>query len=161
MTRTPFSVLFICTGNSCRSIMAEALLAHHGGSRVSAHSAGSHPAGYVHPMALQALSARGIDAGQAKSQSWDEFANRPFDAVLTVCDAAAGEACPWFPGPAVRAHWGVPDPAAFAGSDEAVLDFFRTTCGRLEQRVQALLELPLETLEPAALQQQLAAIGQQ
>lgn len=161
MTRTPFTVLFVCTGNSCRSIMAEALLAHHGGSRVSAHSAGSRPAGCVHPMARQVLSERGIDASQAASRSWDAFAGRPFDAVLTVCDAAAGEACPWFAGPSVRAHWGVPDPAAFAGDDEAVLDVFRITCDRLERRVQALLELPLETLEPAALRRQLAAIGKQ
>ncbi len=161
MPRAPCSVLFVRTGNFCRSIMAEALPAHHGENHVSAHSAGSRPAGYVYPTAMPVLSERSIDASQARRKSRDEFAARPFDAVLTVCDAAADEACPRHSSPAVHMHWGVPAPAAFVGNDETVLDFFRTACNRLEQRAHALLELPLKALDPAAFRQHLAAIGQQ
>lgn len=156
---SPFSVLFVCTGNSCRSIMAEALLVHHGGNRVCARSAGSHPAGYVHPLSLKVLAECGIDAGGARSQSWDEFAGQPFNVILTVCDSAAGEACPWFPGSVLRAHWGVRDPGTFIGSKAATLACFREVRDRLEARIQALLDLPLETLDSSELQRELSAIG--
>ena len=155
----PFSVLFVCTGNMCRSIMAEALLSYHGSDRVRACSAGSHPAGVVHPLALKVLAELGIDAGGARSKSWDEFAGQPFNTILTLCDSAAGETCPWFPGSVIRAHWGTRDPYNFAGSEEETLACFREVRDHLESRVKALLDLPLETLEASDLQQKLAAIG--
>lgn len=156
---SPFSVLFVCTGNMCRSIMAEALLAHYGSDRVRARSAGSHPAGFVHPRALKVLTELGIDTSDARSQSWDEFAGQPFNAILTLCDSAAGEACPLFPDSTLRAHWGVRDPWLFVGDEEETLACFREVRDRLEVRVRALLELPLETLDPSALQSELSAIG--
>ena len=155
----PFSVLFVCTGNSCRSIMAEALFAHHGGDRVIARSAGSYPAGFVHPLSLKVLAELGIDAGDARSQSWDEFSGQAFNAVLTLCDSAARETCPWFPDTVLRAHWGVQDPGVFFGSEEATVACFREVRDRLEARVKALLDLPLETLNPPELQRELSAIG--
>ena len=139
--------------------MAEALLAHHGGDRVIARSAGSHPAGFVHPLSLKVLAELGIDASDARSQSWDEFAGQAFGAILTVCDSAAGEACPWFPDSVIRAHWGVQDPGMFFGSEEATLACFREVRDRLKSRVMALLDLPLETLDPSELQRELSAIG--
>lgn len=157
---SPFSVLFICTGNMCRSIMAEALLAYHGGDRVAARSAGSYPAGYVHPLALKVLAELGIDASDAHSKSWDEFAGQPFNTILTLCDSAAGETCPWFPGSVIRAHWGTRDPYTFIGNEEETLACFREVRGHLEARVRALLALPLETLDPSELQKELSAIGQ-
>ena len=154
----PLAVLFVCTGNSCRSILAEGLLTHHGGGRVQAYSAGSHPAGIVHPLAIETLANRGIELPGARSKSWDEFAGRPLDCVLTVCDAAAGEACPLFGGPALRAHWGVPDPVGFEGDEPTRHAYFEEVCDRLEAGVQALLALPLEGMDEAELQRQLNAI---
>ncbi len=156
--KEPFSVLFVCTGNSCRSIMAESLLAHHGGDRIIARSAGSHPTGFIHPLSLRALAELGIDASAARSQSWDHIEGR-IDAVLTVCDAAAGETCPWFQGPAIQAHWGVRDPAAFRGSEEATLACFRNVRDQLEVRVKAMLDLPLERLGHSDLERELSLIG--
>ena len=155
----PLSVLFVCTGNSCRSILAEGLLARHGGDRVQAYSAGSDPAGFVQPLAIETLANRGIELPGARSKSWDEFAGRALDCVLTVCDAAAGEACPLFDGPALRAHWGVPDPAAFKGDEPTRLAYFEEVCDRLEAGVRALLALPLERLDEAELQRRLDAIA--
>lgn len=157
---SPFSVLFVCTGNMCRSIMAEGLLAHYGGGRVAARSAGSHPAGVVHPLALKVLAELGVDASDARSKSWDEFAGQPFGAILTLCDSAAGEACPWFPDSVIRAHWGTRDPFTFTGNEEETLACFREVRDHLEARVQALLNLSLETLNPDDLQRELATIGQ-
>lgn len=154
----PLSVLFVCTGNSCRSILAEGLLTHHGGNRVQAYSAGSNPAGFVHPLALETLANRGIELPDARSKSWDEFDGQALDCVLTVCDAAAGEACPLFSGPALRAHWGVPDPAGFEGDEPTRHAYFEEVCDRLETAVQALLALPLKQLDEAELQRQLDAI---
>ena len=159
-TGSPFSVLFVCTGNMCRSIMAEALLAHHGRERVRACSAGSHPAGVVHPLALKVLAEIGIDASDARSKSWDEFAGQPFNAVLTLCDSAAGETCPWFPASVIRAHWGTRDPHNFAGNEEETLACFREVRDHLETRVRALLALPLEDLNSDALQRELTTIEQ-
>ena len=154
----PLSVLFVCTGNSCRSILAEGLLTHHGGSRVQAYSAGSNPAGFVHPLALETLANRGIELPDARSKSWDEFESQALDCVLTVCDAAAGEACPLFSGPALRAHWGVPDPAGFEGDEPTRHAYFEEVCDRLETAVRALLALPLEQLDETELQRQLDTI---
>ena len=144
----------------CRSIMAEALLSHLGSSRVRACSAGSHPAGVVHPLALKVLAEIGIDASDARSKSWDEFARQPFNTILTLCDSAAGETCPWFPGSVVRAHWGTRDPFTFTGNEEETLACFREVRDHLESRVKALLNLPLETLSSDCLQRELDAIGQ-
>ena len=156
--RLPVSVLFLCTGNSCRSILAEGLLTHRGGGRVQAYSAGSRPTGIVHPLAIETLANRGIELPEARSKPWDEFAGRALDCVLTVCDAAAGEACPLFDGPALRAHWGVPDPAGFEGDEPTRLANFEEVCDRLEAGARALLALPLERLDEAELQRQLNAI---
>ncbi len=144
----------------CRSIMAEALLSQQGRGRIRARSAGSHPAGLVHPLALDVLAEIGIDAGEARSKSWDEFAGQPFNAILTLCDSAAGEPCPWFPDSVIRAHWGTRDPYNCTGSEEDILACFREVRDHLASRIQALLALPLETLEPPELQKELAAIGQ-
>lgn len=155
----PVSVLFLCTGNSCRSIMAEALLAHHGGGRFLARSAGSFPTGEVHPLSIATLAARGVDATGCRSKSWDEFAGQPVDAVITVCDAAAGESCPVFPGAPVKAHWGVPDPSRVDGSRDIMLAEFARVCDILERRVRALVALP-QGLSRDALHRQLTAIAQ-
>ncbi|MCY3852041.1 MAG: arsenate reductase ArsC [Gammaproteobacteria bacterium] len=158
-TNSPFSVLFVCTGNMCRSIMAEALLSHHGSDRVRACSAGSHPAGVVHPLALKVLAELGIDAGDARSKSWNEFAGQPFNTILTLCDSAAGETCPWFPDSVLRAHWGTRDPFTFIGNEEETLACFREVRDHLEARVKAMLALPLETPERLDLQKELSEIG--
>ena len=152
-------VLFLCTGNSCRSIMAEALLAHHGGEHFVAGSAGSFPTGEVHPLSLATLKARGIATSGYRSKSWDEFTDQPIDIVVTVCDAAAGESCPIFPGKPLKAHWGVPDPAKFQGTDDQTRAEFARVCDILEKRVKALIRLPLDDIDKEELQQKLYAIG--
>jgi arsenate reductase (thioredoxin) len=157
---TPVSVLFLCTGNSCRSIMAEALLAHDGGQRFRSYSAGSFPTREVHPVSLETLHAKGIGTAGYRSKSWDEFTHQPMDIVITVCDAAAGEACPAFPGAPLKAHWGVSDPAQFQGSKEETQAEFTRICHQLETRVQALVDLPVEAMERETLQQALHRIGQ-
>ena len=132
-------VLVLCTGNSCRSILAEALINARRGDRYRAVSAGSHPTGQVHPKALETLRRHGIDPGSPKSESWDAYAGRPFDYVVTVCDAAANEACPAFPGRFERLHWSTPDPAAATGTeaeiDAAFEDAFRRLAARIEQEL--------------------------
>lgn len=138
------NVLILCTGNSARSIMAEAVINHLGGERVRAHSAGSHPKAEPHPMALECLAEVGIDTAGLYSKSWDAFtgARAPrLDLVLTVCDAAAGEACPLFPGKAQRAHWELPDPPAGASDDERWARF-RAVRDALQTRIDALLTIP-------------------
>jgi arsenate reductase len=135
------AVLFLCTGNSARSILAEAILSRAGGGRFRAFSAGSHPKGAVHPLALELLAARGHDTGFARSKSWDEFAAAgapAIDAVITVCDAAAGEVCPVWPGRPARAHWGLPDPAAVV-EPEAARQAFAATYGVLAERIGRLV----------------------
>lgn len=138
--------------------MAEALLSHHGGDRVRVCSAGSHPAGVVHPLALEVLAELGIDASDARSKSWDEFAGQPFNAILTLCDLAASGTCPWFPDSVLRAHWGTRDPYTFIGNEEETLACFREVRDHLKVRIKAMLDLPLETLVSSDLQQELAAI---
>ena len=134
--------------------MAEALLAHHGKGRFISHSAGSHPTGEVHPMSLSTLAARGIATKGYRSKSWDEFANTPIDIVITVCHNAANETCPVFLGNHLKAHWGVPDPAKFEGTDTEIRAEFSRICDVLERRIQKLVQLPVGDA-----QKELAAIG--
>ena len=133
-------VLFLCTGNSCRSVMAEALLNQLGHGRFAAVSAGSHPAGYVHPGSLATLARHGIDAGSPRSKSWDEFAGQEFDYVITVCDGAAGEACPVFNGRSERLHWSTPDPGRATGTDAEVLAAFDEAFAMLKFRIDELIK---------------------
>jgi arsenate reductase len=134
----PVRILVLCTGNSCRSILAEALFRELGGERVDVQSAGSQPAGRVNPRTIQVLDEAGLDHGWARSKSMTEFLDREFDHVLTVCDDAA-EACPVFPGPALRTHWSIPDPARATGSDEEILAVYRATLADLRRRITAFL----------------------
>jgi arsenate reductase len=134
----PVRILVLCTGNSCRSIMAEALFRELGGDRVAVVSAGSVPAGKVNPMTERVLDEAGIDHGWARSKSMTEFLDREFDHVLTVCDDAA-EACPIFPGPALRTHWSIPDPARATGTDEELLAIYRATLADLRGRISGFL----------------------
>ena len=156
------NVLFLCTGNSARSILAEALLNAKAHGRFRAFSAGSRPAGRVNPYALALLDEQGIATSDLRSKSWDEFAAPGAPAmqyVFTVCDNAAGEACPHWPGHPATAHWGIPDPAAVEGSDDEKRRAFRTAFERLSTRIDAFLDLPLETLGSAAATERLRAIG--
>ena len=132
-------VLVLCTGNSCRSVMAEALFNALGKGRYQAFSAGSFPAGYVHPGSIATLRRHGIDPGRPRSKSWDEFAGQPFDLVITVCDEAAGETCPAFAGAARRLHWSTPDPAKATGGEEDVRRAFDLVYDQLRARIEALL----------------------
>lgn len=156
------TVLVLCTGNSARSILGEALFVHHGEGRITVHSAGSKPKGVPHPGALRLLAARGFDTGLFRSKSWLEFTgpNAPeIDLAITVCGNAAGEACPVFPGSPLRAHWGLPDPADVTGEDAAVDAAFAETWRLLEMRVRAFFALDLATMDRAAAQAALAEIG--
>ncbi|MFN3702426.1 arsenate reductase ArsC [Thermomonas sp.] len=151
---TPLHLLFLCTGNSARSILGEAIANHLGNGRIRAWSAGSRPAGRVHPQALAELARRGIPAGQACSKSWDVLATGyapRFDLVITVCDSAANEACPVLFGDFAKAHWGLPDPAGQTGDADALAAAFRHTADVLQARLQALLALPLGALSRAQL----------
>jgi arsenate reductase len=128
-------VLILCTGNSCRSIMAEALINHLLGEQWQAFSAGSKPTGQVHPEALRTLRRRGIPTAPARSQSWDDFAGQTFDRVITVCDSAAAETCPVFAGPAEKLHWSIPDPAAIQGDDQSVQAAFDLAFDLIERGI--------------------------
>jgi arsenate reductase len=162
VTERTYHVLFLCTGNSARSILAEAILNRLGGGRFRAYSAGSHPKGHVHPLAIEALRELGVDASGFRSKSWDEFA-RPgapaLDFVFTVCDNAAGEACPAWPGQPMTAHWGVEDPAAFEGPADRQRRVFRRTYLELERRIRLFTSLPLESIDRLSLQTRLKEIG--
>jgi arsenate reductase len=161
MART-YDVLFLCTGNSARSILAEALLNHWGAGRFRAHSAGSFPSGRVNPLALELLAHMKIPAPGARSKSWDEFAQpgaAALDFVITVCDKAAGEVCPVWPGQPVTAHWGVDDPTLAAGSDAERMQAFRETFRALEHRIRIFVELPIASLERLRIQRELDRIG--
>ena len=158
----PSNVLFLCTGNSARSILAEAFLNSAGGGRFRAHSAGSHPGGKVNPFALELLQKNRIGTEGLRSKSWDEFAKPgapEMHFVFTVCDNAAGETCPFWPGQPVTAHWGVPDPAAVQGSDEEKRKAFLLAFTQLSTRIRLFLNLPFEKLERAALKARLENIG--
>lgn len=162
MSAGALRVLVLCTGNSARSILGEALLNHHGGGRIRACSAGSRPTGQVNPLALQVLAEAGITDFEPRSKSWDEFAlpGAPeMDVVITVCDSAAGESCPLWPGAPLRAHWGVPDPAAVTGEPGHRLAAFREAFRVLGHRARQLAALPLERLAPAEREDCLRRIG--
>lgn len=133
-------VLVLCTGNSCRSVMAEALFNYLGKGNIEAVSAGSSPAGYVHPKSIETLKRHGIDPGQPRSKSWDEFAGQHFDLVVTVCDAAAAESCPAFIGPVKKLHWSTPDPAKVTGTDAQIEAAFDDAFTMLQDRVEEYLE---------------------
>jgi len=156
------SILVLCTGNSARSILGEAILNCAAGGRIRAFSAGSQPKGAPHPGALRLLARKGIDAAPFRSKSWDEFAvpDAPaIDIAITVCGNAAGEACPIFIGAPIRAHWGLPDPAEARGSDAEVDAAFAETWRLLDVRVRALLALPFETMDTPDLKAALHEIG--
>lgn len=162
MANPPYNVLFLCTGNSARSILAESLTNHLGAGRFRGYSAGSHPRGQVHPMSLALLEQLNLPTAGLRSKSWEEFAvpGAPqLDFVFTVCDNAAGEVCPYWPGQPVTAHWGVEDPAAVDGSDEQKREAFRRVFRALENRIKLFTSLPVGSLEPATLRARVAAIG--
>lgn len=162
MTNRPYNVLFLCTGNSARSVLAEAILNHRGGGRFKACSAGSHPVGRVNPFAVDLLRQAGIDTAGLRSKSWDEFAAPgapPLDFVFTVCDNAAGEVCPMWPGQPMTAHWGLPDPAAVPGSDEDKARAFRDTYVMLDRRIGLFTSLPIASLDRLSLGERVREIG--
>jgi arsenate reductase len=158
----PYNVLFLCTGNSARSILSEALLNKRGQGKFRAFSAGSHPTGRVNPQALDLLQKLGYSTDKLRSKNWDEFAAPgapPLDFVFTVCDNAAGEVCPVWPGQPITAHWGIPDPAAVEGTDEQKQKAFNEAFLILERRISLFLSLPLRSLEQLVLQERLSEIG--
>ena len=157
-----FNVLFLCTGNSARSILSEALLNKRGQGQFRAYSAGSHPAGRVNPYALELLRRMGYSTDGLRSKSWDEFAVPGAPAlnfVFTVCDNAAGEVCPMWPGQPITAHWGIPDPAAVDGTDEQKRKAFDDAFRVLDRRISLFLSLPIRSLEQLVLQERLSEIG--
>lgn len=159
-----YNVLFLCTGNSARSILAEAIMNHKGQPRFRAYSAGSHPSGRVHPEAINKLHLAGLCTQGLRSKSWDEFAipGAPtMDFVFTVCDNAANEVCPIWPGQPMTAHWGIPDPAAVRGSVEEIQRAFRDAFVTLERRIDLFRSLPLATLDRLAIKREIDRIGQQ
>jgi arsenate reductase len=159
-----YNVLFLCTGNSARSIMAEAMMNKHGKGRFTAYSAGSMSTGKVRPEALKQLASAGLPTASARSKSWEEFA-RPdaprMNFVFTVCDNAAKEVCPVWPGQPMTAHWGIPDPAALAGSPEQIERAFRDAYMMLDRRISLFLSLPLASLDQLAIKKEIDRIGEQ
>jgi len=159
-----YNVLFLCTGNSARSIMAESIMARKGFPTLKAFSAGSHPKGRVHPQALRQLELAGLPTAGLHSKSWDELAKPgapELHFVFTVCDNAAKEVCPVWPGQPMTAHWGVPDPAAVEGTPEQIERAFRDAFIMLDRRISLFLALPLSSLEKLAIQKQIDDIGRQ
>jgi protein-tyrosine-phosphatase len=162
LTDRPYNVLFLCTGNSARSILAEALMNSWGRGRFRGLSAGSHPKGAVHPIALELLQRMKLPTEGLRSKSWDEFAvpgAAPLDFVVTVCDNAAGEVCPYWPGQPMTAHWGLPDPAAVEGSETDKWVAFRSTFQALDNRIKIFTSLPIASLDRIKLQERLDEIG--
>ena len=163
MSETVLNVLFLCTGNSARSILAEAILNREGLGRFKAFSAGSQPKGTVHPGAIACMQRLNYDVSFARSKSWEEFAGPEapkMDFVFTVCDNAANEACPVWPGQPTTAHWGVPDPAAVDGSETEIALAFADTYRMLERRISVFCSLPIGSIEKLSLQNRLRAIGE-
>jgi arsenate reductase len=158
----PYRVLFLCTGNSARSIIAEAILNKVAAGRFCAYSAGSQPKGRINPHTVQLLQGLGYDTSNFRSKSWSEFAKpgaSPLDFVFTVCDNAAGEACPVWPGQPMTAHWGIPDPAEATGSPAEIALAFKDAYRMLNQRIGIFIALPLRSLDQLSLQSKLRAIG--
>lgn len=162
MTETPFKTLFLCTANSARSILAEAILRREGGARFEAFSAGSQPRGSVHPLALELLERKGHDISTLRSKSWDEFADRGSDSdldfIFTVCDAAGAETCPVWPGHPLSTHWGIPDPAAAIGEANG-REAFAKAYATLETRIKALVAIPDLNVDRDALKREFQAIA--
>ena len=159
-----YNVLFLCTGNSARSILAEAILNYKGNPHFKAYSAGSHPAGKVRPEALRELEATHLPTTDARSKNWDEFAQPGapvMDFVFTVCDSAAKEVCPLWPGQPMTAHWGIPDPGAVVGTDDQVQHAFREAFVSLDRRIGLFLCLPLQSLDRLAIKKEIDRIGKQ
>jgi arsenate reductase len=159
-----YNVMFLCTGNSARSIMAEVIMNRKGRGNFTAYSAGSHPAGIVRPEAIKQLESAGLSTDGLRSKSWEEFAKPgapPLNFVFTVCDNAAKEICPVWPGQPMTAHWGVPDPAAAVGTPEVIDRAFRDAFSILDRRISLFLSLPLATLDSFALQKEIDTIGHQ
>ena len=162
MSERIYNVLFLCTGNSARSIMAESILKSVGGDRFNAFSAGSQPTGIVNPLALELLRASRMPVAGLASKSWERFAESgapPLDFVITVCDNAAGEVCPVWPGQPMTTHWGVPDPAAVRGTPDAMRKAFSDASRLLRNRIRIFASLPLATLDRLSLQRKIDAIG--
>ncbi len=162
MESKTYNVLFVCTGNSARSIMAESILQRLGLGRFKGYSAGSHPSGAVNPYAVELLKRFNYSTVNLRSKDWEEFAKPgapPLDFVFTVCDQAAGEACPHWPGQPMTAHWGVPDPAAFVGSEAEKRALFADVYGRLYNRISIFVSLPFAALDRLALQRRLDELG--
>lgn len=162
MTERVFNVLFLCTGNTARSIMAEVLLNAMGKGRFRAYSAGSHPKGRVHPLTLELLAHNRMPTADLRSKDWAEFVrpgSPPLDFVFTVCDNAAGEVCPVWPGQPISAHWGIPDPAAAGGSEQERRKAFFTAYNQLSNRLSIFVNLPLANLDRLSLQKKLDEIG--
>jgi arsenate reductase (thioredoxin) len=159
-----YNVLFLCTGNSARSIMAEAILNQKGRANFTAYSAGSHPAGFIQPLALRQLAQAHLPAERLRSKSWDEF-SKPgapeMDFVFTVCDNAAREVCPVWPGQPITAHWGVPDPALATGTPDQIAHAYRDSFTILERRISLFLCLPLASLDKVAIQKEIDRIGRE
>lgn len=159
-----YNVLFLCTGNSARSILAEAILNHRGAPQFHGYSAGSHPTGAVNPYALKMLASAHLPTEGLRSKSWDEFAKSgapKMDFIFTVCDNAAGETCPLWPGQPVTAHWGVPDPASVKGTDDEIERAFRDAYFTLEKRIELFLSLPHASLDALELKARCTAIGRE
>jgi arsenate reductase len=152
-------LLFLCTGNSCRSVMAEALLNHLGKDQFIAFSAGSFPTGTVHPLTLKTLLSKAVPAFGLRSKSWNEFTDKPINIVITVCDQSAAEPCPLFPGKPIRGHWSLSDPAKYAGSESERLEEFQHVFALIEHRIKALLRLPLDQMVSAEISSKLNEIG--
>lgn len=162
MSERAYNVLFLCSANSARSIMAESLLRHYGAARFGAFSAGSAPTGTVHPMALELLGALGMPVAGLRSKDWNEFATADspvMDFIFTLCDQVAGEACPVWPGNPLTAHWGLPDPAAVEGSEIEKRNAFRAAFAALDNRIKVFASLSLPALERLALRHELDSIG--
>ena len=157
-----YNVLFLCTGNSARSIMAEAIMRHRGGEHFSVFSAGSQPSGFVRPEAISQIEKAGMSAEGLRSKSWEEFSKPDsphLHFIFTVCDSAANEVCPLWPGKPMTAHWGVPDPAAVKGTPEEIERAFGQAFATLDHRIRLFLSLPVDTLGSFAIQQEIDTIG--
>lgn len=162
MTTPVYNVLFLCTGNSARSIIAEAVLNKLGAGKFKAYSAGSHPKGEINPHTIKLLRGLGYDTAGYRSKSWEEFAKPgapAFDFIFTVCDDAAGETCPIWPGKPITAHWGIPDPAAVQGTEAEIALAFSEACRMLSQRIGIFTALPIRSLDQLSLEHRLKEIG--
>lgn len=163
MMTAPYNVLFLCTGNSARSILAECIMNRVGSGKFVAYSAGSIPKGEVHPQAVRLLQSLGYDTAHLRSKSWDEFATPDapkIDFIMTVCDNAAGEVCPIWPGQPIKAHWGIPDPAAVEGSQSEIALAFADAYRMMTNRINLFASLPIESLDKLAMKQRMDEIGQ-